>query len=306
MKDPYDILGVRRTDSDESIRKAYRKLAKKHHPDLNAGKADAADQFMEINAANDFLADPVRRGRFDRGEINADGQEAAPRGFHRPGGASGGANAGARRAASPGGLDAEELERLFGGLGAHGFGGFAGAGGNPARAGADLSYALEVDFLEAARGVVRRLPLPDGRSLDVTVPPGMSDRGVLRLRGQGRAGALGGPAGDALVEVRVRPHPYFRREGNDIVLRLPVNLTEAVLGATIDVPTIRGRVRLAIPANSANGARLRLRGRGIDDGHQFVELTVTLPSAPEPELAAFLARWTPEHAQDPRADLDDI
>ena len=306
MRDPYQVLGVARADTEDTIRKAYRKLAKKYHPDLNAGKADTAERFKEINAAHDFLSDPIRRGRFDRGEIDAEGRDAIPRGYPRGAGGSG-------RRTPPGGLDPEELERMFGGLGGQGLnggfgnGGFGGfGGGSPNRNGADAAYTLEVDFLDAARGVVRRLALPDGRSLDVTVPAGVPEGNVLRLRGQGRPGLLGGQPGDALVEIKVRPHAFFRREGDDVVLRLPISLQEAVLGASVDVPTIRGRVRLAIPPNSVNGARMRLRGRGINDGHQFVELSVTLPQHPDPALAAFLGSWTPEQPFDPRADLQDI
>jgi DnaJ-class molecular chaperone len=306
MRDPYDILGVRRGDSEETIRRAYRKLAKQHHPDLNPGKPEAADRFKEINAANDLLSDPEKRARFDRGEIDAEGNETAPRGFWRGSGNPGApSNAGA--AGEPGKgfagfagagaaseFSAEDLETLFG----------EAFGRRGPRRGSDVQYALTVDFLDAARGTVQRLTLPDGRTLDVTIPPGLRDGHVLRLKGQGRPGRQGAPAGDALVEISVAPHRFFRREGDDIVLRLPITLQEAVLGGPVDVPTLTGTVRLTIPAGARQGQRLRLRGRGIDGGHQFVELDVVMPEQPEAALAAFLRDWVPEHRQDPRAGMD--
>jgi DnaJ-class molecular chaperone len=304
MADPYATLGVRRGDSTETIRKAYRKLAKRHHPDLNPGDKAAAERFKSINSANELLSDPEKRGRFDRGEIDAEGNEV-----HRP---TGGAGAGRpHRSAGTGrswqdfateesygggSFSADDLESLFGG-------GFAGGAGGRGR---DAHYALSVSFLEAARGTTRRVTLPDGRTLDVTIPPGVRDGHVLRLRGQGNArGAGSGPPGDALVEISVAPHPYFRREGDDVVIDLPVTLQEAVLGATIEVPTIKGRVRLTIPAGSGAGTRLRLKGRGIAGGHQYVALQPVLPAGDEPALADFLRGWTPKRPFDPRANLKD-
>lgn len=318
MKDPYEILGVRRTDDDATIRKAYRKLAKRHHPDMNAGKPEAAERFKEINAANDLLTDPARRARFDRGEIDAEGNEAQPRGWRDAEaaaraargtagfGGGGGGRRGPAEAAGGQPFDFEGLEAIFGAaFGGRGGGSGAMPGGMPGgmpATGTDVTYALTVNFLDAANGAVRRLSLPDGRTLDVTIPPGVRDGHVLRLRGQGQPGR-GGPAGDALVEITVAAHRFFRREGDDVVLLLPVTLQETILGASIEVPTIRGPVRVAIAPNSANGARLRLKGRGIAGGHQFVELVVTMPPKPEPELSAFLRTWQPEHPFDPRADL---
>jgi DnaJ-class molecular chaperone len=171
--------------------------------------------------------------------------------------------------------------------------------------GADVQYALTIDFLDAARGAVRRLTLPEGRTLDVTIPAGVRDGHVMRLRGQGRPGRNGGPSGDAMIEISVAQHPFFRREGDDIILRLPVSLQEAVLGAAVEVPTVSGRVRVNIPAGSTSGTRLRLKGRGIGDGHQYVELEVRLPREREPALAEFLRAWQPEHPFDPRASLQE-
>ncbi len=293
MADPYETLGVRRDDSEETIRKAYRKLAKRYHPDLNPGDKQAAERFKAINAANDILSDKEKRARYDRGEIDAEGHETAA------------AHAGAWRqyaGAEPygggagHGFSAEDLETLFG----HAFG--EGLGGGRGR---DMHYSLTVSFLEAATGAVRRVTLPDGRTLDVTIPPGVHDGHVLRLRGQGRHGVRG-PAGDALVEISVAPHRLFRREGDDIVIDLPITLQEAVLGGTIEVPTIKGRVRLTVPAGSGDGTRLRLKGRGIAGGHQYVVLHPVLPPGEEPALAAFLREWQPAHPFNPRAGLEEV
>ena len=283
MADPYQTLGVARGASEDDIRAAYRKLAKRYHPDMNQGKPEAAERFKTIGAAYDLLSDAEKRGRFDRGEIDADGNETAA--FHAR--ARGGHRPGARHAAA-GGFNPDDLEALFGGA----FGG----------GGRDSTYNLTVSFREAATGAVRRLLLPDGREFDVTIPAGLHDGHVLRLKGQGRRGPKG--AGDALVEVSVTPDPLFRREGDDIVLDLPITLQEAVLGATVEVPTLKGKVRLSIPPGSGTGARLRLKGRGIRAGHQYVVLKPVLPPGPEPALAEFLANWQPEHAFDPRAELE--
>ena len=294
MEDPYKILGVERDSTEAAIRAAYRKLAKRHHPDLNPGKPEAEERFKAINAAYALLSDPEKRARFDRGEIDASGAERPPeRPFYRDfGDAAGRAKYRSETAFAP-----EDLESLFGDL-------FRERMRRGARArGPDAHYALTVDFLEAANGAVRRLALPDGRTLDVTIPAGLKDGQVLRLKGQGMPGLGEGPPGDALIEVTVAPHPLFRREGNDVVLELPVTLKEAVLGAKVEVPTIKGPVSLTIPPNSSGGTRLRLKGRGIAGGHQRVELKIVLPPHAEPELAAFLKTWTPRHPYDPRKGM---
>jgi DnaJ-class molecular chaperone len=295
MADPYEILGVRRDESAEAIRKAYRKLAKRYHPDLNPNDKSAAERFKTINAAYDILSDPEKRARYDRGEIDAEGHETAA--AHGPAWRQY-AGAEAYGAGGGQGFTAEDLETLFG----HAFG--EGLGSFGAGRGRDAHYSLTISFLEAANGAVRRLTLPDGRTLDVTIPAGVRDGHVLRLRGQGRPGRHG--PGDALVEISVAPHPVFRREGDDVIVDLPVTLQEAVLGATLEVPTVKGRVRLTVPPGSGDGTRLRLKGRGIAGGHQYVVLHPVLPPAEEPELAEFLRKWKPAHPFNPRAGLEDI
>jgi len=297
---------VRRGDSEEAIRKAYRKLAKRHHPDLNPDDAQAAERFKTINAANDILSDAEKRARFDRGEIDAEGRETAAAHAGAGGGTwrqYGGAEPYGGGASH--GFSAEDLESLFGQAFGEGLGGGSGSG-----RGRDVHYTLTVSFMEAANGAKRRVTLPDGRTLDVTIPAGVRDGHVLRLRGQGGGGpARGGArgtAGDALVEISVAPHPVFRREGDDILVDLPITLQEAVLGVTLEVPTVKGRVRLAIPPGSGEGTRLRLKGRGIGGGHQYVVLHPVLPQGEEPALAEFLRQWTPAHPFNPRAGLEDL
>jgi DnaJ-class molecular chaperone len=294
MDDPYQILGVQKSDSADAIRAAYRKLAKRHHPDLNPGKPEATERFKAINAAYDLLSDPVKRGRYDRGEIDAAGNEKPPEHPFYSDMRSAGGNEGGPH------LSPEDLEELLGAA----FAEQVGRRTTRPRRGSDVQYGLTVGFLDAANGAVRRLTLPDGRTLDVTIPPGRRDGHVLRLKGQGLPGLRGGLPGDALIEVTVAPHPFFRRAGNDVVLELPVTLQEAVLGATLEVPTVGGMVRMTIPPHSGNGRRLRLAGRGIAGGNQVVELKVVLPTRNEPALAEFLKTWKAEHPVDPRKDLE--
>jgi DnaJ-class molecular chaperone len=301
MKDPYEILGVQKSDSANAIRSAYRKLAKTHHPDLNPGKPEEAERFKEISTAYELLSDKDKRGRYDRGEIDASGNEVPPqRPFYREYADA----AGQSRYRGQTGFDPENLEDILAqAFGARGAGGRAGQ--HFTARGSDAHYTLTVGFLDAANGTSRRITLPEGKTLDVRIPAGTRDGHVLRLKGQGMPGFGGGAAGDALVEIVVAPHPLFRREGDDIIIELPVTIQEAVVGASLEVPTIKGKVRLTIPPNSGTGTRLRLRGRGIHDGHQFVQLHVVLPPVEEPELAEFLKTWTPRHKVNPREGLEE-
>jgi DnaJ-class molecular chaperone len=287
MNDPYTTLGIAKTATADEIKKAYRKLAKQHHPDLNPGNANAAIRFKEISAAHDILEDPEKRARFDRGEIDANGQERPDASFYR---AHAGGPQGAKYRAGPD-FDASDLFSDLFARSARG-----GGGADFRMRGGDLSYSLSVDFVEAAKGAAKRLAFPDGRTLDVNVPPGTEDGQVLRLRGQGQPGMGGGPSGDALIEIGVAPHPLFRRDGNNVLIDLPITLTEAVAGGKITVPTIEGPVSMAVPAGSNTGARLRLRGRGIapkgvQPGDQYVTLTVVLPSEPDQALKEFVKDW---------------
>jgi DnaJ-class molecular chaperone len=293
MRDPYEILGLAKTADEAAIKAAYRKLAKRHHPDLHPGDAKAAERFQELNAANDLLSDPERRARFDRGEIDAEGHEIPPQGpFYRD------FHAGGTPGGGGGGFTEDDIAAFFA---RH----FHGRGESIRTRGADLNYHLTLGFLEAANGTARRVQMPDGRALDIKIPEGIEDGHTIRLKGQGQPGLGGGPPGDALIEVAVAPHPFLRRSGDDVILELPVTLREAVLGASISVPTIKGAVKLTIPAGSGDGTRLRLRGRGIRQGHQFVVLKVAVPPADEPALASFLRDWKPAHPFNPRAGMEE-
>ena len=295
MKDPYEILGVQRTADEGAIRAAYRKLAKKHHPDVNPGKPESAARFGEISSAHELLSDKDKRARFDRGEIDAEGREVQQqRQYYRDA-------QGQERYDPAGGFSQEDLESFFAQqFGQNGRRSDWGATGR-VRPGRDMQYSLTVSFIDAASGTTRRLALPDGKTLDVRIPPGTEDGHVLRLRGQGGPGHNGAAAGDALIEITVAPDARFHRDGDDIVFDVPVSLKEALLGVSLEVPTIHGSVRVSVPAGSGTGTRLRLRGKGIRHGHQFVQLQVVVPPGEEPELAEFLKTWTPKGNFDPRS-----
>ncbi len=307
MKNPYDVLGVKPDASADEIKRAYRQLAKKLHPDLNPGDAKIEQKFKEVSHANSILGDPEKRKRFDRGEIDASGQEnQRTGGFYREH-AQGGHGGGKYRASGSGAeINIEDIiSDLFGGGGRRGARG--GAGGRAgARKGADISYTAPIDFLDAAVGTKKRIRLSDGKALDLSIPAGTTDRQTLRLKGQGGPGAGGAPAGDAYVEVHIQPHAFFNRKDNDVHIELPVTLQEAILGATLHVPTVHGKVSMKIPPGSNTGASLRLKGKGIVDrktkvkGDQYVKLKVVLPEKIDEDLKSFMESWAEAHDYDPR------
>ncbi|TWA89344.1 DnaJ-class molecular chaperone [Azospirillum brasilense] len=309
MRDPYQILGLPRSASADDIKKAYRKLAKEFHPDLKPGNAANEERFKEISAAYTLLSDSDKRARFDRGEIDASGQER----HHGFGGRS---HAGRSRAYSGAGDDSffggeDWFSDLFsggrkrGGAGGAGGGGGAAGGGSRSR-GSDINYSVSVPFIEAAQGTKRRISLSNGKSIDVAVPPGTEDQAKLRLKGQGLPGAGGFGAGDAIVEVHVEAHPFFTRQGPDIHVEVPITLNEAVLGATIRVPTVSGPVALKIQPGANTGSTLRLRGKGVMNqatkqaGDQYVKLKVVLPDPPDAELVKFMEEWSRTRSYDVR------
>ncbi|HEX2527106.1 MAG TPA: DnaJ C-terminal domain-containing protein [Geminicoccus sp.] len=297
--DPYQILGVAKDASAGDIRVAYRKLAKELHPDLNPGNKQAEERFKEVSAAYDLLSDAEKRSRFDRGEIDATGAERPQQRSYRH---YADAGEGGRYSSSASFDDIEGLSDVFADL----FG-RSGRAGFRAR-GRDAHYRLDVDFLDAVNGAKRRITLPDGQVLDVTIPAGMRDGGILRLSGKGGPGIGGEPAGDALVEVHVGSHPYFKQEGDDIVMELPISMDEALLGAKVEVPTISGRVNMSIPRGASTGDTLRLKGKGVKPagsppGDQRVILKVVMPKQVDDDLAAFMEKWRAQHRYDPRAEL---
>lgn len=303
-KDPYEVLGVPKGASQDDIRKAYRKLAKKLHPDLNPGNPAAAESFKDVASAHALLGDPEKRARYDRGEIDAAGAEKPQQRYYREYADAGGAR---RYYSSAGFEDMGDASDLFADL----FGrSRAGRGAKGSKVpGGDVQYRLEVDFLEAARGGKRRITLPNGTSLDLTIPEAVADGQTIRLKGKGAPGVGGGAPGDALIEVSVRPHSLFARQGDDIVIELPITVDEAVLGGKVETPTISGRVALSVPKGSTSGQTLRLRGKGVKrrDGHgrgdQLVKLKVVMPPQIDSELEEFMKQWRERHRYDPRAEL---
>jgi DnaJ-class molecular chaperone len=298
--DPYDLLGVARDASQQDIQKAYRRHAKKLHPDLNPGDREAQRKFQDLSAAYDILGDETKRARFDRGEIDASGADRPQRRYYRDFAQAG---AGSQRYENSSGFadfgNADDiLSAFFSQGGRRGF----------RKRGDDRHYRLEVDFLDAVNGATRRITLPGGSSLDVVIPPGTHDGQTLRLAGKGDAGPDGGEAGDALIEIAIRPHPLFKRDGSDIRLDLPISLTEAVLGGKVTVPTPAGPVTATIPKASNTGKILRLKGKGVPKrdgrrGDEYLTLQVVLPDLPDAELEAFVSRWPAGQVHNPRQKM---
>ncbi len=297
--DPYQTLGVARTATQDEIRKAYRALAKKYHPDLNPGDKEAEEKFKAISRANDLLSDETQRGRYDRGEIDATGQERAPPGYGANGGYrdfAEGAQGFRYGGGAGGGFSQDDLGDIFGSM----FGGRSGFSQRPSgpQRGQDRSYALTVSFIDSVLGATSRVSLPNGSTLDVKIPPGIEDGQVLRLRGKGDEGSKGAPAGDALITISITPDTRYTRDGRDLRERLPVDVRTAVLGGPITVPTPSGSVRMNVPAGSDTGTVMRLRGRGVkahgkqEAGNLYVTLEVHIGKADD-KFREFLKSQAP-------------
>lgn len=300
-RDPYEILGVKRDATQKEIQGAFRKLAKKSHPDVNPGDKKAEERFKEISMANEILGDEEKRKRFDRGEIDISGQEQAPRNFYRE---YAGANGGEGAFAGMGGA-----EDLFASFFSSRRGGRGGVGGGFRMRGADLQFRMEVDFLDAVNGATTTVQIPGGTALEVKIPAGTQDGQTIRLKGKGEQGVGGAETGDALIELHVRPHAFFTRDGDDIRLDLPVTLSEAVQGGKVKVPTPSGAVYMTLKPHSNSGQTLRLKGKGArkrngDHGDVYVTLKVVLPEVPDAELTEFVKKWSPVGAYDPRKHMD--
>jgi DnaJ-class molecular chaperone len=315
-QDPYEILGVKRDASQKDIQSAFRKLAKKHHPDLNPGDKQAEDLFKEISAANEILGDEEKRARFDRGEIDINGTERARHHYREYAGADMGEEVYFNEA---------DFAKHFGDqqFGADQFGGFEdifasfmsrrGGGASQFRSqaaskGADVHYKMEIDFLDAVNGTTTSVSLAPGAGLDVKIPAGTKDGQVLRLRGKGGKAPGNVPDGDALIEVRVRPHPFFVRDGDNIRVEVPITIREAVLGGKVKVPTPTGYVNLTLKPHTDTGTVLRVKGKGVakpgaGGGDLLVTTKIVLPELADPELNRLMESLPDTTTGDPRAHL---
>jgi DnaJ-class molecular chaperone len=322
MRDPYDVLGVSKSASAADIKKAYRQLAKKYHPDRNMDDVKAKERFAEINTAYEIVGDEKKKAQFDRGEIGPDGKPRGFEGFGAGAGGPGGFSRGWRTTGNaPGGE--QHFDFIVGGAAGPGaaaggfdpsdlfadlFGGRRRAQTAPTR-GDDVAATATVPLETIAKGGAARVILPSGRTLEVKIPAGVEDGKQIRLRGQGQPGLRGGEPGDALVTVKVAPHPFFKVEGRDLRLELPVTIYEAALGAKVATPTLDGKVELAVPAGSNGGRVLRLRGRGLPAtdgapaGDLYVSLKIMLPEEPDAEFEARLRELRERHHYDPRRKM---
>ena len=305
MADPYTTLGVARTATEAEIKKAYRKLAKELHPDRNKDNPKATERFGKVTQAYDILTDKDKRARFDRGEIDGDGNPAAPFGF-----GSGGGNPGGFRPGPGGGgfqADGPDLSDIFENMfSSPGRGGFAGGFGRQREKGGNVLYKLDVPFVDAVTSKTQRITLSDGKTIDLKLPAGLESGAQMRLTGKGQAGPGGN--GDGIVTITVLPHRFFERAGDDVRLDLPVSLAEAVLGASVRVPTPEGAVMLSVPKGSTSGKVLRLRGRGFhrkdgSRGDQLVTLMVDLP-VDDDALIKFVQGWKDKDSRNPRGGMD--
>ncbi|PCI34475.1 MAG: molecular chaperone DnaJ [Alphaproteobacteria bacterium] len=299
MKDPYSVLGVPKSSTDAELKKTYRTLAKKLHPDINAGDEKIAERFKEVSAAYALLRDKDLRGRYDRGEINPDGSE---KGFGGGGGGFRGHPGGMDGGRFGAGFDPEEIfASMFGG-------GRQQRQARPQK-GQNRSYRLVVDFLEAVKGGKKPLTLGNAKTLNVTIPENVKEGQKIRLKGQGDEGMSGGPAGDAIIEIAIRLHAYFTCDGNNIHLDLPITLEEAVMGQKVTIPTIDGTVAMTLPKGSSSGRIMRLKGKGAADpksktrGDQYVKLQIMLPADPDPALEKIIAKWATDKTQDVRSHM---
>ncbi|MFM7084645.1 MAG: DnaJ C-terminal domain-containing protein [Hyphomicrobium sp.] len=293
MDDPYKILGVPRNASDDQIRQRYKKLVKEFHPDINKSKG-AEEHFKKVTSAFDILGDPIKRKSFDRGEINA-------RGDPRRNNFTDNIHPDSRRSSS---FSRFAQDDPFGDI----FAPFKGAKSrqhHPIR-GKDIRHVLEVDFSEAMTGGRKRVVLPSRGQVEISIPSGVNDGQILRMKGQGEPGPNGGQAGDALVEVQIRPHEIFKRVGNDITCNVAISVDEAILGAKINVPTLSGKVQFTLPPGTNSGQMFRLKGKGVFNsssgltGDQLVNVTIMLPSIIDEDLKSFITNWKKNHSYDPR------
>ncbi|MDB5491901.1 MAG: molecular chaperone DnaJ [Micavibrio sp.] len=293
-RNPYEVLGINKDASEADIKAAYRKLAKKHHPDLNPDNKNADEKFKELNAANDLLSDKDKRAAFDSGAIDMEGQPLYQQQQQRSYKDYAEGPQGSRYQFNGRDFDLSDLDGLFGDFGGRGR---SHSAFNPEPV--DAHYVIDVDFLEAAKGAKKRITMPDGKTLDLNIPEGISEGQQLRLKGMGRQ-----PSGDAYVKVHIVPHPSFTRKDKDITVEMPIALQESVLGQKVQVPTIDGSVEMTIPKGASSGTTLRLKGKGIKGGDQYVKLKLVMPKEIDIELEEAIRKWSETHAYNPRKIME--
>ena len=320
MRDPYEVLGVQRGASAAAIKSAYRKLAKKHHPDANKNDPKSAARFSEVNSANEIIGDEAKRKQFDRGEIDAEGKPrfqgfsgGDPRARGRGAPPGGGFESFSfRTGGGPGGFEGgggfeDILKSMFGGAAGGARGGATAFDESPFGADLDLSVAMTVSLEESVKGGEKRVRLPAGKELNVKIPAGVVAGQQIRLKGQGET-APGHPPGDLLITISIAPHAFFKVDGSDLRVDLPITLYEAVLGAKVRVPTLNGAVELSIPKNTSSGRTFRLKGKGLPKaggavGDLYFITRIMLPDGNDAELEALMEKWRDGHPYNPRSDL---
>lgn len=302
VKNPYEILGVTKNATEKEISKAYRQLAKKYHPDLNPGDKKAEEQFKEISAANSLLSDPEKRKLFDSGAIDMSGAPRQEYSFYKDTAEGAGGHRYYHYNTQPG--SQEDLNDLFSQFFTGGLGGRTGGFKQQA---ADSYYTLRISFMEAVKGTKKQVTMPDGKVLNITIPPGIEYGQRLRLKGQGAHGSQA-EAGDAYIEIFYDSHPFFQRKGDDILIEVPVTLYESILGEKIEVPTVHGSVKVTIPKGAGTNNVLRLKGKGVQHrnkaGDQLVRIRVVMPEKIDEELESFIREWGEKHPYHPRKTME--
>lgn len=297
IKNPYEILGIKKTSDSKEIKSAYRKLAKQYHPDLNPGNKQAEDKFKDISTAYELLHNKEKRAAYDRGEIDMDSnlqqrQKSYKDYAEKPQGQR------YYSSSQGGGYNQDDISDIFGSF----------FSGNTKSASfrtppADSHYTIEIEFLEATKGIKKRITMPDGKMIDLSIPEGMEDGQQLRLKGKGHPGNASIPPGDAYIKIHIKPHSFYRRKGKDIEVEVPIGIHESILGSKINISTIHGKVKMGIPKGSSTGTKVRLKGQGIRGGDQYVRLKIVMPEIIDDKLEKFTEEWAKTYCYNPRKSM---
>lgn len=296
-KNPYTILRIENTADTKEIKSAYRKLAKKYHPDLNPDNKELDEKFKEISVANELLQNDEKRAAYDRGEIDMDGNPQYQRNQQTYRDFADGPQGQRYHSGAAEDFSQEDIEKIFGSFFNEGAGSRQAGFKTQTR---DTHYVIEVGLLEAVNGAKKRVTMPDGKVLDISIPIGMEDGKKLRLKGKGTPASVKSPAGDAYIELHIKPHSFFSRKGNDITVEVPIGIHESILGRKVKIPTIHGKVEMSIPKGASTGTKLRLKNKGIKGGDQFVHLKLVMPKVIDSDLEELIEKWTKTHEYNPR------